>query len=399
MEIRARFVLVGLMLLAVAAGGFGFVYWLKNIGGLGERTAYRVRFEGSVAGLLLGSPVQFNGIKVGEVIALDLDPDRPREVLVTIAVASRTPVRADTAVGLTYAGLTGVPEIVLTGGSEEAPRLSPDGGEPPLLVAPAGSNVNWTDSAREAFTRVEAVLKENAPALKSTFTNLDTFSSALSRNADRVDDIMDGLARLAGARPGAKSHVVYALGAPPGLPVPDRLPEAQLVINEPSIAAAFNTPQFVSRAEGGRKPIFEDAVWSDTVPKAVQVALIRSFEEAGYTRVGRDFQGISEDYLLLVDILAFDIVPGPAPSAEFAIAAKLTTADGAIVAARRFAETAALAAVEPAASADALAEAFGAAAALLVPWAMEAMVTAETETAGADPVPADESEQTEESAE
>ena len=81
------------------------------------------------------------------------------------------------------------------------------------------------------------------------------------------------------------------------------------------------------------------------------------------------------------------------------MAAKITTGDGAIVAARRFAETAGLAAVEPAASADALADAFGAAAALLVPWAMEAMVAAETDASGTDAGPADDSAQTEDSAE
>ena len=67
MEIRARYVLIGAFTLAVIAAGFGFVYWLNNAGGLRERAVYRVRFEGSVSGLLAGSAVLFNGIRVGEV--------------------------------------------------------------------------------------------------------------------------------------------------------------------------------------------------------------------------------------------------------------------------------------------------------------------------------------------
>ena len=37
-------------MLAVIAAGFGFVYWLNNAGGLGERAVYQVRFENPVSG-------------------------------------------------------------------------------------------------------------------------------------------------------------------------------------------------------------------------------------------------------------------------------------------------------------------------------------------------------------
>ncbi len=46
MEIKARYVLIGLFVVAAIAGGFGFVYWLNNSGSLGPRTTYRVVFAG-----------------------------------------------------------------------------------------------------------------------------------------------------------------------------------------------------------------------------------------------------------------------------------------------------------------------------------------------------------------
>src|SRR4051794_26126837 len=100
MEIRARYVLTGAFVFAVILAGFGFVYLLNNAGGLGERTRYEVRFESSVSGLLLGSAVQFNGIRVGEVTDLKLDPHEPRRVIAIISVNSTAPVRADTRVDL-----------------------------------------------------------------------------------------------------------------------------------------------------------------------------------------------------------------------------------------------------------------------------------------------------------
>ncbi len=116
METRAPFVIVGAFVLAAIVAVFGFVYWLQNTGGLGPRTSYHVQFEGSVPGLLVGAAVLFNGIRVGEVTELGLAPGNPRGVNATISVASTTPVRADTKVGLEFQGLTGVPVIALEGG-------------------------------------------------------------------------------------------------------------------------------------------------------------------------------------------------------------------------------------------------------------------------------------------
>ena len=107
METRARYALIGAFMLAVIAASFAFVYWLENKGGFGERAYYRLRFENSVSGLQGGSAVLFNGIRVGEVTGLALDPDHPDQVIATIGVVSGTPVRSDTRVGIESQGLTG----------------------------------------------------------------------------------------------------------------------------------------------------------------------------------------------------------------------------------------------------------------------------------------------------
>ena len=145
MEIRARYVLIGLFTLAVIAAGFGFVYWLNAFGGWSEKPVYLVRFEGSVTGLLVGGPVLFNGIRVGEVTALRLEPDNPKQVVATIAVDPGTRVHADTQVGLEQQGLlSGSPAVTLTGGSPSSPLIVPRKGVPPLLVAEPGAGQSMT---------------------------------------------------------------------------------------------------------------------------------------------------------------------------------------------------------------------------------------------------------------
>src|SRR5450755_1133233 len=115
METKANYTLIGLFTLAVVVGLFAFVYWFQNIGGTGERAFYRVQFDGSVSGLRTGASVLFNGIKVGEVTDLKLNPQDPRQVAALIAVDKNAPVRTDTKVGLDFQGLTGIASISLKG--------------------------------------------------------------------------------------------------------------------------------------------------------------------------------------------------------------------------------------------------------------------------------------------
>ena len=155
METRAPYALIGLFVLAAIGAVFGFVYWLNNTGGLSKRTVYHIRFENTVSGLLKGAAVLFNGIRVGEVTDLQLNPDNPRQVMATIAVATSTPVRADTHVGLDFQGLTGVPVIALEGGSNAPSAWPTSPGEPPVLNADpmAGQSMNSSRPRRTSSDR------------------------------------------------------------------------------------------------------------------------------------------------------------------------------------------------------------------------------------------------------
>ena len=208
METRAPFVVVGAFVLAAVAAVFGFVYWLQNTGGLGPRATYHVQFEGSVPGLLVGAAVLFNGIRVGEVTELGLAPDNPRGVNATISVASTTPVRSDTRVGLEFQGLTGVPVIALEGG-----KLVANSGPVPTLKAEPGAGQGVSQAARDALRKVDTVLSENSDSLKDTIANFKVFSEGLARNTGKLDGIVAGLERMTGVTP-PPQKITYDLKAP-----------------------------------------------------------------------------------------------------------------------------------------------------------------------------------------
>jgi len=266
METRARYALIGLFMLAMIIASFAFIYWLENKGGFGQRDVFQVRFQGSVTGLIPGSAVLFNGIRVGEVTGLSLSADRPQDVIATISVVQGTPIRDDTQVVVESQGLTGGAAVALRGGTSSSPLPASEGGAPPTLVAAPQAGQDWTQSARDAFQRVDEILAENSEALHSAIVNIDTFSDALARNSDKVDGILSGLERMTGGGTSAADIPVYDLVAATNFPgKPDKVPAWLLVVPEPSTLMGFNTDKILLQPEAGESVPLANARWGDRV--------------------------------------------------------------------------------------------------------------------------------------
>lgn len=199
METRANYVLIGVFTLAVVAGVFGFIYWFQNIGGTGERTFYRLVFDGSVSGLRTGATVLFNGIKVGEVTGLQLNPDKPQQVVATLSVDKSVKVRKDTQPGLEFQGLTGIAAVALVGGSPESPVIEGDKDNPPILIAPPGATQDVTTAARDTLKRLDEFLINNQQSFKEALDNIKDFTAALARNSENVDKTLASIERFTGA--------------------------------------------------------------------------------------------------------------------------------------------------------------------------------------------------------
>jgi phospholipid/cholesterol/gamma-HCH transport system substrate-binding protein len=233
METRANYILVGAFTLAVIVGAFGFVYWFHHVGGTGERAEYRVAFQGPIGGLRTGATVSFNGIRVGEVTGLSLDPHNPRQALATISVDKNTPVRADTEVTLDDQGLTGIATLALKGGSAAAAPVTLRDGNVPLLTASSSASQDLMQAARDAIRRIDTfiadneksfrnsmkniesftdVLARNSDKIDSSLRNIETFTAALSRNSEKVDSIMAGIDAMIGG-PEGKGEIPQAARA------------------------------------------------------------------------------------------------------------------------------------------------------------------------------------------
>jgi len=357
METRARYALIGLFMFAVVLASFAFVYWLENKGGFGERDTYAIHFQSPVSGLLVGSAVLFNGIRVGEVTGIALDANAPQEVIATIGVARNTPVREDTQVSIEQQGLTGGVAVTLTGGTSTTP-LASDGGVP-TLTAPPGVGQDWTQSARDAFQEVDSVLEENAKPLNESINNIQVFTDALARNANKVDGILAGIERLTGGGKGEKP--LFSLKPATDLPAPPaQAPAWKLIIPEPTTLLAFNTDKILTQPAPDESLPLEGARWTDSVPIIVQATLLQTFDKAGYAQsVSRTLGDFPSNFSLRIDIQQFHVVTEGEPTAEIAFQVKLLDPDGEVVDSKLFKTSAPATGTDVRAYVNALSAAFG----------------------------------------
>lgn len=124
MENKAHYALIGMFVMLFFLAIIAAVLWLSNSQFDQKFDDYEVSFNGPVRGLSQGSEVRFNGLKVGEVTRLGLDPKDTNVVVAKIQVVSDTPVDTESYARLEPLGLTGLSYIQVFSGGEGLPLLN-----------------------------------------------------------------------------------------------------------------------------------------------------------------------------------------------------------------------------------------------------------------------------------
>lgn len=94
---------------------------------LQSRQQYVIVVSGSVNGLESGSTVKYNGVAVGRVESVSLNPEDLSQARVVVSVLADTVIKEDTIATITMQGITGQKYVELSGGSQQAKRLAPGG--------------------------------------------------------------------------------------------------------------------------------------------------------------------------------------------------------------------------------------------------------------------------------
>lgn len=202
METRAHHILIGLFTLIAGAAILLFVLWMTKFGDSRNYQRYDIVFREAVSGLDVGSDVQYNGIGVGEVEALTLDPEDPRQVWARVRVAGTTPVKSDTQARLTLLNITGASGIELSEGTPDSPLLvAEQGGGVPVIIAEPSSLSRLLGDSEDLFLGVTTLLdsanrllsEENAVYITRVLDNLDTVTTALAQEQDTLREGLQSL--------------------------------------------------------------------------------------------------------------------------------------------------------------------------------------------------------------
>ncbi len=200
METRANYVLIGSFALLATVFLLLFVLWATKFGADRSWQRYQVVFTEPVVGLTEGGGVQYNGISVGTVDKLSLDPADPRRVVALLKLKADVPVKVDTRAKLSQQGITGVPFILLSGGSPNAPLLQPPPGSDIAVIRTEPSALqNIADTANRLVARLDELLSEdNIRHINATLANLEQTSAALAARRQDIAQLIVN-ARDAGA--------------------------------------------------------------------------------------------------------------------------------------------------------------------------------------------------------
>jgi phospholipid/cholesterol/gamma-HCH transport system substrate-binding protein len=194
METRANHVLIGLFTLVTAALLIGFALWAAKFASDSSWNEYDVVFSEAVTGLGIGGTVQFNGITVGDVRKLKIDPADPNKVLVRVRIKADTPIKVDTEARLAFVGLTGITQIQLKSLNAGSAALVPTENNPaPRIIARESafsklfsSTDDITTTATNVMLRLnQAFSDENIDSLGKTLANLEKISGSVA--AERQD--------------------------------------------------------------------------------------------------------------------------------------------------------------------------------------------------------------------
>lgn len=91
-----------------------------------DTVKFRLRFVDSVIGLDEGTPVRYKGVKYGTIQSIAVDKERPEEIIVTLAVDPKTPVKVSTTARISTTSILGPFYIELLDSRADSPSL-PEG--------------------------------------------------------------------------------------------------------------------------------------------------------------------------------------------------------------------------------------------------------------------------------
>jgi len=173
---------------------------------LEKRDIYYIRYQNSsVTGLQIGGPVKYRGIGIGRVDEISIDPENITDIIVTTSVKSGTPIKGDMKASLIPIGITGLVQVEITGGTQEAELLESGS----FILAGLSTLESISGKAEILANKFEILLNnlnnitndENTKRLNNIIANVDTIidvnQNSISNTVSSLEAITDDFEQIA----------------------------------------------------------------------------------------------------------------------------------------------------------------------------------------------------------
>ncbi|GAB4059057.1 MlaD family protein [Uliginosibacterium sediminicola] len=203
MENRAHALAVGFFAVLLVGGILSVLWWFG--GGGEEFRIYQLETRNGVTGLTNQAAVRFRGVRVGRVMAIDLDDEDPYKVVVEVRVRSDVPITHSTYATLGYQGLTGNAFIALDDTGTDKRPLLPKGEEPIRIALRPGLMEQVSDTGRKIAGRVDDASQkfaqlasaENVERINQVLQNLAASTTHLEKTLAQTPALISDLRRFA----------------------------------------------------------------------------------------------------------------------------------------------------------------------------------------------------------
>lgn len=185
MENRLSYILVGLFVFVLLIAGAFSVVWLGNYSDKGNFKFYKVSTKESVSGLNDKAPVKLNGVNIGEVRGISINPANAEEVLIVIRVQENAPIKEDTYALIQPQGITGLSFIQLQGGTNESTSLKTG-------IKPEEYGIIL--SKPSTFSRLDKTITSLSTKAEAIFEKAENIMS--DKNLQHLEAILENSARI-----------------------------------------------------------------------------------------------------------------------------------------------------------------------------------------------------------
>jgi phospholipid/cholesterol/gamma-HCH transport system substrate-binding protein len=204
---KVNYTAVGLFVVVLSMTLAAIVFWLSSENATHYKK-YLIYMKESVSGLTEKAPVKFNGVQVGYVDQISIDPEDPQEVRLIVKLNQKVPITKSTTATLMAQGITGNTFVGLKSTTANAPPLQKHPSEPyPVIPSEPSLLVQLNEALRdvtEGFKGMSSSFKGVNESFKSIFTpdNLKSLKNILAQTSTASNQFPDAMEKIRGAAAG-----------------------------------------------------------------------------------------------------------------------------------------------------------------------------------------------------